>query len=166
MKTLRDKLKKTEEKLSESDNENFRLSIRAAAQFSELTPRPDFEPLRTLFTGNTNELNGKTSNEKTQHIYNKFKLLIMSKTKSLKKDSVMLSPKKNFIKRLTIFSNSNNSIPSPHGSQLNKTPSKKTIRNASIEENEDSGDSGDESKFNWPSNNQMDETTGGNNQNK
>ena len=136
MKTLREKLKKTEEKLSQSQNEISKLSIRAAANFSELTPRPNLDQIFTLFSEHKTEFKELSTIEKTLLINEKLKLVLSSKAKFGKKESATLSPsKKTFSKqRQTIFSNNNSFLSFPDKKNSNMSQSKKSIKVEGSEE--------------------------------
>jgi hypothetical protein len=82
LKMLRDKLKKTEEKLSQSQNEISKLSIRAAISFTELTPRPIFEPIFSLLSETRSDLKEKSTNDKTQIIYEKLKMILTMRSQA------------------------------------------------------------------------------------
>ena len=127
-------MKKTEEKLSQSQNEISKLSIRAATPFTELTPRPSFEPIFSLFSETNSNLHEKSTIDKTQIIYEKFKMILTSRSKQSKRDSISLSPpKKGIPKKQTMFSNNNCSLSIPHNI-LKKSQSKKSIKMDSSQE--------------------------------
>jgi len=128
-------LKRTEEKLSQSQNEISKLSIRAATPFTELTPRPSFEQIFSLFSETNSNLHEKSTIDKTQIIYEKFKMILTNKSKLSKKDSISLSPSKKCIpKKQTMFSNNNDSLLSIPLNSMKKSPSKKSIKIDSSQE--------------------------------
>ena len=130
-------MKKTEEKLSQSQNEISKLSIRAAANFSELTPRPNLDSIFSLFSEHKNEFNGLSTIDKTMLINEKLKLVLSNKGKFNKKESMTLSPtKKMFSKqRQTIFSNNNSFVSFPDKKNSNVSQSKNSIK---VEESKES----------------------------
>lgn len=120
LKALREKLKRTEEKLSQAQTEISRLSIRAAAHFSELTPRPSMDNIMMLLAENRADIQDKSTIERTQIIYEKLKIVISNKSRQAKRESnAVLSPKKlSPLKKPTLFSgNQNSSFVLPQTSQ-------------------------------------------------
>lgn len=73
LKTVKTKLQNTEEKLSKAESENYRLSLRAATNFTELTPRPNYEPLVELLTEFPKNFNEKSTVEKTSILTEEFR---------------------------------------------------------------------------------------------
>lgn len=66
----------TEEKLAKSESENYKLSLRAATNFNELTPRPNYQPLLELLNESPLNFTEKSSIEKTNIFAEKFKIVL------------------------------------------------------------------------------------------
>lgn len=118
LKTVKNKLQIAEEKLSKAESENYRLSLRAATNFSELTPRPNYDPLVELLTEFPKNFNEKSTVEKTSILTEEFKKTLeeahnFQKRRSYaRSNSRKISTKKGFFyyffcifqEKLTIFS--------------------------------------------------------------
>lgn len=84
--------------------------MRAATNFPELTPRPNYNPIFNLFSENSLKFTERTTIEKTHIIYEKLKQ-ILDKSVLLKKDSLnSLSPKKFSMKKTPTPTSSHRSL--------------------------------------------------------
>lgn len=85
---LNKKIAVLEEKLTKAESENHKLSLRAATNFPEFTPRPDYEPLLELLKETPLNFNEKSTIEKTRILAEKLKIAI-NNCKNAKKSQAL-----------------------------------------------------------------------------